>query len=82
MALEEFILDLCEESVNAALLVGYQALPSGISDNYARRFGYFKAIFMTYPRIHNPMPSRPVEGFTIKSNTLSLEFQSLLEMRD
>jgi hypothetical protein len=31
MALEEFILDLCEESVNAALLVGVRDLWSSLT---------------------------------------------------
>jgi hypothetical protein len=32
MALEEFIMDLCEESVNAALLVGSMIAGHGLGD--------------------------------------------------
>ena len=70
MALEEFIIDLCEESVNGALLVslGEREGDGGQSLMRCRRSGSSKHICTTFP--HNPprMPFKYVGGYTIKCN--------------
>jgi hypothetical protein len=70
MALEEFILDLCEESVNGALLVRAIGAGSEFEDTdwCFRPFGFSKHTFTISRTIHNPKPSKHAEGYIIKSN--------------
>lgn len=74
MALEEFLLDLCEESVTAALLVREEARGSGtILTMDSRHSGYSRPIFTIFPRIPSRAPSKRAVASTIKSSTSSLD---------
>ena len=70
MALEEFIIDLCEESVNGALLVslGERETDGWQSLMRCRLSGSSKRTYTIFP--HNPLrtPFRYVGGYTIKYN--------------
>lgn len=81
MALEEFLLDLCEESVNGALLVRLVKIPemgdSGkrwsqdVADNGIipyRLFGFARPTFMTSPAHPIRTPSRLAGGFSTVYN--------------
>ena len=79
MALEEFLLDLCEESVTAALLV---RLPPEIramslhvrhADQVSlpRPFGYSRPTCTISRRTLTPKPSALADGSTIRSSTSS-----------
>ena len=82
MALEEFIIDLCEESVNGALLVGIE--PDHIlrmhgTDRGLRLSGYSRHTCMTL--LHNlpRTPFEPVEGYTTRYSASCLVERSLYE---
>lgn len=84
MALEEFLIDLCEESVNGALLVGiYTWHNTGIADAdiVSRPFGCSRRICMTY--LANPplMLSRRVAECTTESRISSSVAGNLREER-
>lgn len=78
MALEEFILDLCEESVNGALLVRRSFLAK---DNFAhatsRPSGSYKLISETSPKPPRQTHSRHAAASTTESNASSLGLLSL-----
>lgn len=68
MALEEFLLDLCEESVTAALLVRHTSLTSAhelrpLIPPLYRHFGTSKHTCMISRRIPRPRPSEHVAGY-------------------
>lgn len=76
MALEEFLLDLCEESVTAALLVCLNhPLRRRLLTNVtiSRLSGYSKLTCMISHLIHKPMPSKLAAASIIRSNTSSLD---------
>ena len=72
MALEEFILDLCEESVNGALLASRPPrsyLPlNALRLTGSRLSGSFKRTFTIYRATRNLQLSRHVEGYITKSS--------------
>lgn len=72
MALEEFIIDLCEESVNGALLVGAVS-PTVAHCAYAsyRHFGSSKPTSTTSPQIQIRTRSKHAGGYTTRSSALS-----------
>lgn len=77
MALEEFIIDLCEESVNGALLVS-RTRCAYTEDAYTRSrpSGCSKHTCMIYPVTQARMRSRPAGGSTTRSSALCLGQQS------
>lgn len=86
MALEEFLLDLCEESVTAALLVRppHTTPPyaTAMANAHIRPSGSSKPTSTTSHRTPRPRPSRHVVGCTTRSNTLYLGFQRLYGTRE
>jgi hypothetical protein len=73
MALEEFILDLCEESVNAALLVSPLHRSSlFIPIDKCRHSGSSRHTCTTSPQIRNLSHSKHVEEYITRSSILCL----------
>jgi len=73
MALEDFILDLCEESVNGALLVRCVSLMPPIhAYTMCRLSGSCKHISATSPKLPPPTLSRRAAASTTESNASSL----------
>jgi hypothetical protein len=73
MALEDFILDLCEESVNGALLVPCASpIPPIHAYTMCRLSGYCKHTSATSPKHPPPTPSRHAAASTTESNASSL----------
>ena len=65
MALEEFIIDLCEESVNAALLVRLQSVPySELPADHYRASGCSRPTYETSPAHPTPMRLRNAAEYT------------------
>lgn len=97
MALEEFLLDLCEESVTAALLVRAVPLPKVnwkrqhpnvmldrshlLTLGSCRLSGSSRPIFMISQQIRIPKLSKHVVEYTTRSNTLCLGSPIPLVMR-
>lgn len=67
MALEEFLLDLCEESVTAALLVGFLCC-----HGRAGRHADYYLDFLVIPNI-SPRPSIDTTGASIQNMSESVQ---------
>lgn len=66
MALEEFIIDLCEESVNGALLVGVMKPFRQTHTDFFRPFGYSRPTSTIFPPSRPRKPFRHAEGCITK----------------